>query len=429
VTRTYLKEPTTQAPAVEPAVSQRVAEMLLEIERGGMDAIRRYSRELDGWDPPSFAISAGEIRAAHDETPDDFKAAFALGVEATSEFARLQRSTLVDAEWEPKPGVIVGQRQVPVERCGSYLPGGRYPLIASPLMTVLVPKVAGVERVVACTPPRPGGAGVDPAMVYCTDVCGADSIFALGGVPALAAMAFGIEEFGPIDVLCGAGNVYVAEAKRQLFGRVGIDLLAGPSEVAVICDATSDPELVAADLLGQAEHGPTSPAFLITTDEATGRAVLEEIERQIPLLTNGDVAGTAWRDHGVAVLCANREEAAAVSDEIACEHLEVHTADDDWYHRRLRNYGSLFLGQRATVVYSDKGLTGTNHTLPTRRAARYTGGLSVAKFLKTLTYQRLTSDDVTRWIAPAIIAIDKVDMLQAHERTASVRLERLDHEG
>jgi sulfopropanediol 3-dehydrogenase len=221
----------------------------------------------------------------------------------------------------------------------------------------------------------------------------------------------------------------VAEAKRQLFGRVGIDLLAGPSEVAVICDATSDPELVAADLLGQAEHGPTSPAFLITTDEATGRAVLEEIERQIPLLTNGDVAGTAWRDHGVAVLCANREEAAAVSDEIACEHLEVHTADDDWYHRRLRNYGSLFLGQRATVVYSDKGLTGTNHTLPTRRAARYTGGLSVAKFLKTLTYQRLTSDDVTRWIAPAIIAIDKVDMLQAHERTASVRLERLDHEG
>jgi sulfopropanediol 3-dehydrogenase len=427
--RTYLKEPSSSTQAVEPEVSQRVAEMLLDIERSGMDAIRRYSRELDGWDPPSFAVKAGEIRAARDAVAAEFEEAFALAVDATSEFARLQRSTLVDAEWEPQPGVVVGQRQVPIQRCGSYLPGGRYPLISSPLMTVLVPKVAGVEHVIACTPPRPGGAGVDPAMVYCADVCGADAIFALGGVPALAAMAFGIEDIGPVDILCGAGNVYVAEAKRQLYGRVGIDLLAGPSEVAVICDETCDPELVAADLLGQAEHGPTSPAFLITTDEAAGRAVIAEIERQLPLLANGDVAGAAWRDHGVAVLCSSREDAAAVSDEIGCEHLEVHTADDDWYHERLRNYGSIFLGQRATVVYSDKGLTGTNHTLPTRRASRYTGGLSVAKFLKTLTYQRLTSDEATRRIAPATVVIDRVDGMQAHERTAALRLERLEGEG
>jgi sulfopropanediol 3-dehydrogenase len=239
-------------------------------------------------------------------------------------------------------------------------------------------------------------------------------------------MAFGIEEFGPVDILCGAGNVYVAEAKRQLFGRVGIDPLARPSEVAIICDETCDPESVAADLLGQAGHGPTSPAFLITTDETTGRAVIGEIERQLPLLVNRDVAGTARRDHGVAVLCSSREAAVAVSDEIGCEHVEVHTADDQWYHDRLGDYGSLFLGQRATVVYSDKGLTGTNHTLPTRRASRYTGGLSVAKFLKTLTYQRIASDDVTGWIAPAAVVIDKVDGMQAHERTAALRLERLE---
>jgi sulfopropanediol 3-dehydrogenase len=426
VTRTYLKEPRATAPPVEPAVAERVSQMLVEIERDGVDAIRRYSRELDGWDPPAFEVSRSEIAAAHDVVDEAFQAALALAVESTSEFARLQRSTLADAEWEPRPGVVVGQKQVPIERCGSYLPGGRYPLVSSPLMTVLVPKVAGVARVIACTPPRPGGAGVDPAMIYSAAVCGADAIFALGGVPALAGMAFGIEGMGPVDILCGAGNVYVAEAKRQLFGRVGIDLLAGPSEVAVICDATCDPELVAADLLGQAEHGPTSPAFLITTDERTGGAVIDEIERQLPLLDNRDIAEAAWRDFGVAVVCSSREEAASVSDEIGCEHLEVQTADDGWYHERLRNYGSLFLGSRATVVYSDKGLTGTNHTLPTRRASRYTGGLSVAKFLKTLTYQRITSDDVTRWIAPATIAFDRVDRMQAHERTAALRLERTD---
>jgi sulfopropanediol 3-dehydrogenase len=420
----FLKRPAKQDGPVEPAVAARVSEMLLAIERDGIDAIRRYSRELDAYDPPSFEVSAAAIAAARETVAEDFRSSFARAMQSVEAFARLQRSTLADAEWEPEPGVVVGQRQVPIERIGSYLPGGRYPLVSSPLMTVLVPRVAGVGRIVTCTPPAPGGDGVDPAMIYAADTCGADAIFALGGVPALAAMAFGIEGMGPVDMICGAGNVFVAEAKRQLYGRVGIDLLAGPSEVAVICDETCDAELVAADLLGQAEHGPSSPAFLITTDEAAGRAVIAEIERQLPLLRTQEVAAAAWRDYGVAVLCATREEAVQVSDQIACEHLEVQTADDDWYLARLRNYGSLFLGQRATVAFSDKGLTGTNHTLPTRRTARYTGGLSVAKFLKTLTYQRVTSDEAISWIAPAVIWFDRMDKLHGHERTAELRLER-----
>jgi sulfopropanediol 3-dehydrogenase len=291
-------------------------------------------------------------------------------------------------------------------------------------MSVVVPKVAGVSSVVTCTPPSPGGAGIDPAMLFAAHACGADAVFAIGGVPALAAMVFGVDGLEPVDMICGAGNQYVAEAKRQLYGRVGIDLLAGPSEVAVIADATADPVLVAADLLGQAEHGPNSPASLIATDEAVARAVLVEIDRQLPLLRTGDVAAVAWRDYGLAVVCASDDDAVAVADEIACEHLEVHTADPGWYHERLRNYGSIFLGDRATVVYSDKGMTGTNHTLPTRRAARYTGGLSVAKFLKTLTYQRIESDAATRAIAPPTIWFDRMDRLHGHEMTAAIRLER-----
>ncbi len=293
-------------------------------------------------------------------------------------------------------------------------------------MSVLVPKTAGVKSVICCTPPAPGGAGVPDSMLYAADACGADAIFSIGGVPALAAMAFGIEGLDPVDLVCGAGNVYVAEAKRQLYGRVGIDLLAGPSEIAVICDDTADPALVAADLLGQAEHGPNSPAYLITTSERVGRAVMAEIALQLPLLRTAEVAGTAWRDYGMVVLASDRDEVAEISDAIAAEHLEVQTAEDDWYLANLTNYGSLFLGARATVAYSDKGMTGTNHTLPTGRAARYTGGLSVAKFLKTLTYQRLTSDEATRRIAPAVVVFDRMDRLHAHEMTAQRRLDALE---
>jgi sulfopropanediol 3-dehydrogenase len=297
-------------------------------------------------------------------------------------------------------------------------------------MTVVVPKVAGVERVVACVPPRREG-GVHPAMLHSIAVSGADAIYAVGGVQALAAMAFGLFEDleHPVDMIVGAGNAYVAEAKRQLFGTVGIDLLAGPSEVAVIADESADPELVAADLLGQAEHGPTSPASLVTTSEELGRTVMEEVERQLETLKTAEVAGAAWRDHGTVVVARRREEAVLLMDEIAPEHLEVHTEEDDWYLENLKNYGSLFLGSRSTVAYSDKGMTGTNHVLPTAGAARYTGGLSVAKFTKTLTYQRVTGEEGTRRLAPPVIRFSSTEGLWAHEATARKRLERLGGDG
>jgi sulfopropanediol 3-dehydrogenase len=308
---------------------------------------------------------------------------------------------------------------------------------------VLVPKVAGVDTVIACTPPRAGA--LHAPTLHAIATSGADRIFALGGVQALAAMAFGFLGDGdgdgdgdggddgvpPVDMIVGPGNAFVAEAKRQLFGRVGIDLLAGPSEVAVIADDTADPELVAADLLAQAEHGPTSPAVLITTSEDLGRAVIAEIDRQLDALDplawagtpGGETPRAAWTNHGIVMVADDREHAAALSDEVATEHLEVHTADDAWYLQRLRNYGSLFLGSRATVAFSDKAI-GTNHTLPTGRAARYTGGLSVATFLKTLTYQRIDSDAGVRAVAPHVAEISRADLMPAHAATATKRLER-----
>src|SRR5215212_4789722 len=400
--------------------------MLSRIERERMDAVRTYSRELDDWDPPDFRVSAEEIKRAADYVEPELRVAIEFGRDNTRRFAEMQRETLVDFEEEVAPGVTAGQRQVPVGSVGAYQPAGRVPLLASPFMTVAVPKVAGVENVIACVPPTREGR-VFPAMLHSIAVSGADGIYAVGGVQALAAMAFGLFEDlrSPVDMIVGAGNAYVAEAKRQLFGTVGIDLLAGPSEVAVIADASADPELVAADLLGQAEHGPTSPASLVTTSEQLADAVMEDIERQLADLETAEVAGAAWRDHGTVVLTADREEAVLLMDEIAPEHLEVHTEDDDWYLQNLSNYGSLFLGSRSTVAYSDKGMTGTNHVLPTAGAARYTGGLSVAKFMKTLTYQRVTGDEGTRRLAPPVVRFSSTEGLWAHEATARKRLERL----
>jgi sulfopropanediol 3-dehydrogenase len=295
--------------------------------------------------------------------------------------------------------------------------------MASAFMTVLVPKVAGVDTVLACTPPRGGGAG-HPAMLYTADLCGADGAYSLGGVQAMAAMAFGLEGEAPVDMIVGAGNAYVTEAKRQLFGRVGIDLLAGPSEITVIADDDADVELVAADLLGQAEHGPTSPVVLICLSESFGRRVIAEAERQ--LLELGDeTARAAWTDYGSVVVVADREEAAQVSDAVAPEHLEVHASDEDWWLARLRNYGSLFLGPLTTVAFSDKGTTGTNHVLPTGRAARYSGGLSALRFLKTLTYQRVTDPEASRPLAEAVAEISAAEGLPAHAATATRRLGRL----
>jgi len=420
----WLKRPEANgATSGDPAIAARVSEILLDIERGGDDALRRYSRELDGWDPPSFELDREHIERSRQLVDPELRRHLQLARHRTEAFARAQRATLSDLEHTVAPGVVAGHRLLPVGTVGAYLPAGRVPLLASPFMTVLVPKVAGVETVLACAPPH-RGEGIFPSLVYATALAGADRIFALGGVQALAAMAFGLAGLEPVDMIVGAGNAYVAEAKRQLYGRVGIDLLAGPSEVAVIADDSADPELVAVDLLGQAEHGPTSPATLITTSEELGRAVLEEVQRQLDVLPSADVAGVAWRDFGSIMVAPNRETAAALSDQLAAEHLEVQTADDAWYHERLRNYGSIFLGSRATVAYSDKGVTGTNHVLPTAHAARYTGGLSVARFLRPLTYQRIDSDSAGRQLAEAVVGISAVEGLPAHGRTAAIRLAR-----
>jgi sulfopropanediol 3-dehydrogenase len=429
----YLKSPVAAPSAgTDPAVRERVSGMLGTIERGGMDAVRAYSRELDDWDPPTFEVASGQVAAASASLPDALKESIAFAQAQIRNFAELQRATLTDFEAETLPGVFLGQRQVPVTSVGAYCPSGRVPMLACAFMTVLVPKVAGVESVIACSPPR--GGQLHAPTLHSIATSGADRIFALGGVQALAAMAFGLLDgadppVSAVDMIVGPGNAFVAEAKRQLFGRVGIDLLAGPSEVAVIADESADPELVAADLLGQAEHGPTSPAVLITTSESLGRAVIVEVARQLDELDrrgdgSADTPGRAWTDHGVVMVAADREHAAALSDEVATEHLEVHTSDDAWYLQRLRNYGSIFLGSRATVAFSDKAI-GTNHTLPTGRAARYTGGLSVAKFLKTLTYQRIDADDGVRAIAPHVVEISRADLMPAHEATAAKRLERV----
>lgn len=426
----YLKSPPALAAAgPDPAVAKRVSEMLVAIERGGVNAVRNYSRELDDWDPPSFEVTPDQVTRASASLSDALKQSIEFAQAQVRNFAQRQRATLTDFEAETLPGVFLGQRQVPVGAVGAYCPSGRVPMLACAFMTVLVPKVAGVGTVVACSPPR--AAALHAPTLHAIATSGADRIFALGGVQALAAMAFGLldDRQGPVDMLVGPGNAFVAEAKRQLFGRVGIDLLAGPSEVAVIADETADPELVAADLLAQAEHGPTSPATLITTSEALGRAVIDEVGRQLHALDDhargaGDTPRQAWTDHGVVMVAADREHAAALSDEVAAEHLEVHTREDDWYHGRLRNYGSIFLGSRATVAFSDKAI-GTNHTLPTGHAARYTGGLSVAKFLKTLTFQRIDSDQGVRAVAPHVAEISRADLMPAHEATAIKRLERL----
>ena len=404
-------------------VVDTVSEMLLEIERDGMDAVRRSSQRLDAWSPESFRMSRAELDEARDAVSAGVRERLELGHQRVRAFAELQLGSVSDVEREIAPGLIVGHRHIPVGRVGAYLPAGHRPLMASAFMTVLVPKTAGVDTVLACTPPQAGGAG-HPAMLYTADRCGADGVYSLGGVQAVAAMAFGLEGEAPVDMIVGAGNAYVTEAKRQLFGRVGIDLLAGPSEITVIADDGADAELVAADLLGQAEHGPTSPVVLICLSEAFGRRVIEEAERQLAELGD-DTARAAWTDYGSVIVAADREEAAQVSDAVAPEHLEVHAADEDWWLARLREYGSLFLGSLTTVAFSDKGTTGTNHVLPTGRAARYSGGLSALRFVKTLTYQRVTDPEASRPLAEAVAEISAAEGLPAHGATATRRLARL----
>lgn len=419
----HLKTPGVDSPAAQrdPKVAETVSSMLRDIEQRGLDAVRDYAERLDGWHGKSLELDTSDVAATGDRLSPELREAIELGSERTRRFAAEQRTRLKDFEVELVPGLVTGVRYVPVSRVGAYLPAGQFPLTASAFMTVGVARAAGVESVIACTPPQPDGSA-NAAVVYAAHVSGVDRVFVLGGVQALAAMAFGLLDDLPVDMLVGAGNAYVAEAKRQLFGTVAIDLLAGPSEVAVIADETADPKMVAADLLGQAEHGVNSPAALVTTSDELGRAVVTEVDKQLEGLATAHIAGPAWRDYGSVTVAEDRETAAVLMDDLAPEHLEILTGDDDFFHRRLRNYGSLFLGRWSTVAYSDKGMAGTNHVLPTAGGAKHSGGLSVARFLKPMTFQRIAKE-ATPDVASAVQVISDSEGMAAHSETARLRLE------
>ena len=417
----WLKEPPPTPEATTREIRDTVSEILTAVEREGATAVRRYSARFDGWEPDSFRVGAEEIAAAEEGLDPQLREHIAFAQEQVRGFAELQRAQLRDFERETLPGVHLGQRHIPVNAVGSYSPGGRYPMLASSIMTIVVPRVARVGRIVAVAPPVRGGGGIHGPQLHAMATSGADEILCVGGVQALAALTFGIEDVEPVDMLVGAGNAYVAEAKRQLFGRVGIDLLAGPTEILIVADETADPDLVAIDLLGQAEHGPSSPAILVTTSEDLGTAVIAAVDSWLERWPTADVAGPAWRDHGAVILAEHDEEALRLADEIATEHLEIQTRDPDWYLARLTNYGSAFVGAGATVAFSDKAI-GTNHVLPTGRAARYTGGLWVGKFLKTVTYQRVDEDGIGQ-VAPPTMAISEAEGFAGHAISARVRLE------
>jgi sulfopropanediol 3-dehydrogenase len=420
---TYLKTP-KDAEGVRREVVETVGRMLSDIRAGGEEAVRRYCRELDDWDPESFVLGEKEIAAAAAGVPEETQEQIRIALANVQDFARAQRETLQDLEVEPRPGVHLGHKHIPVSRVGAYVPGGRYKMLASAFMTIGVAKVAGVPDIVACTPPA-RGAGMTPTMVFTIDLAGADTILSIGGVQALATLAFGLFGIEPVDMLVGAGNAYVAEAKRQLYGEVGIDLLAGPTEILVVADETADPDLIAVDLLSQAEHGPTSPAILLSTSEGLARATMERVSYR---LDNGfpaaDVAGAAWRDYGGVIVVEDHEEALKVADQIASEHVEIQVADDklDFYQDNMVNYGSLFVGKQATVSYGDKGI-GTNHVLPTARAARYTGGLWVGRFLKTVTHQRLDLEGAAA-VGPTMVAVAEAEEMEGHALAVAERLRR-----
>jgi sulfopropanediol 3-dehydrogenase len=420
---TYLKAAPWHAPSAAADVRARVSELLLEIERDREAAVRRISERLDRWAPARFVVEAPAIEAAAAAVDAELATHIAFAQDQVRAFARAQLGTLGPLELEPLPGVTLGHRHLPVGAVGAYVPGGRYPMLASAFMTVAVAKVAGVRDVTACAPPR-ARQGLDPTVLHAIATSGADRILCLGGVPAIAAMAFGLCGADPVDLIVGPGNAYVTEAKRQLFGTVGIDLLAGPTEIAVIADETAEPIRVAADLLGQAEHGPTSPALLISTSEPLARTVLAAVERLLAEWPTREVAEPAWRAHGAVAVVADDQEAMRLADRHAPEHLEVHVAEHklDAYHNGLRCYGALFLGAEATVAYGDKAI-GTNHVLPTLGAARFTGGLWVGSFLRTCTYQRLTPTG-TIAVAPATAAISHAEGFGGHARTAELRLEQ-----
>ena len=416
----YLKR-AEKTPDTETATAQQVVtEMLAAITTGGEAAVRHYAKTLDKWEG-DFIVTRAHLDANAAQVPAGVKADIDFAIKQVADFARAQAQSLTEFQTELHPGVTAGQRVVPVNVAGCYAPAGRYAHIASAYMGVATAKAAGVKTILACSGPFRGGP-MHPYMMYAFDRAGADVIMTLGGVQAIATMAFGLFTGKPADVIVGPGNKFVAEAKRSLFGKVGIDVFAGPSEVAVIADETADAAIVASDLVGQAEHGHESPAWLLTTSEALAREVMARVPALIDALppTARDAAGAAWRDYGEVIVCSTREAVAEVSDRYAPEHLEVHTRDTDWWLQRLTCYGSLFLGEETTVAYGDKA-SGPNHILPTKGAGRYSGGLSVHKFMKTLTWQRMTRD-AARDIGLATARISRLEGMEAHARTADDRL-------
>jgi len=419
----YLKRADKTSATGEDETRKIVADMLAEIEAGGDDVARAYGEKLDGW-TGDIVVGPEAIAAAADKVPAQLKDDLKFAYDRVRGFAEKQKESIQEFEAELSPGLLAGQKLIPMAAAGCYVPGGRYAHVASAIMSIATAKVAGVENVIACSAPHQEHGGIHPAILYTMNLCGADHILALGGVQGIAAMAFGLFTGHKANILVGPGNRFVAEAKRMLFGRVGIDLFAGPTEILVIADAKADPNVVAYDLVGQAEHGPDSPAWLVTTSRKLAEDTMALMPGLIAALpeVQRNAADAAWRDYGEVVLCDTDEEAAAVSDDYAPEHLEVQTENLDWYVNRLKNYGSLFVGEETTVAFGDK-CSGTNHILPTKGAGHYTGGLSVHKFIKVVTTQRCTRD-ANRDVAAVTARVSRLEGMEGHARTGDVRLEK-----
>jgi len=418
----FLKNGVSQekAAADDAKVRQTVEAVLAEISTRGDSAVREYSIKFDNWSPTNFRMSEADIAACLAALPyqviEDIKFAQAQ----IRNFAQIQRASMQEVEVETLPGVFLGHKHIPVNSVGCYVPGGKYPLVASAHMSVVTAKVAGVKRIVACAPPYQGAP--HPAIVAALHLAGADEIYTVGGIQAVGAMALGTESIAPVDMLVGPGNAFVAEAKRQLYGRVGIDLFAGPTETLIIADESCDGEMAATDLLGQAEHGPTSPAILLTNSEKLAHETMAEVERQLQTLSTAAIAGQAWRDYGQVIVCDNYAEMVSEADRIASEHVQVMTRDPQYFLDNMTNYGALFLGPETNVSYGDK-VIGTNHTLPTKKAARYTGGLWVGKFLKTCTYQRV-KPEASAMIGEYCSRLCDLEGFAGHKAQADLRVRR-----
>jgi sulfopropanediol 3-dehydrogenase len=424
---TYLKNGISVeiAEKQDAKVRSVVEDVLGQIEEHGDAAVREYSEKFDKWSPATFRLSREQIDACYTQLDEQVIKDIEFAQQQVGNFARIQRASMKDVEEETLPGVVLGHKHIPMDSVGCYVPGGKYPLVASAHMSVVTAKVAGVKRVIASAPPFNGEP--HPAIVVAMDMAGADEIYCMGGVQAVGAMAIGTQTIAPVDMIVGPGNAFVAEAKRQLFGRVGIDLFAGPTETLIIADDSVDGELCAADLLGQAEHGPNSPAVLLTNSEQLARDTMAEVERQLTVLSTAEVAGQAWAEYGQVILCDSYEEMVEVANELASEHVQVMTKDPNYFLENMTNFGALFLGPETNVSYGDK-VIGTNHTLPTKKAARYTGGLWVGKFIKTCTYQRVTPE-ASVMVGEICSRLCAVEGFAGHKEQADIRVRRYGRKG